>query len=130
MIVVQEKRKKEIKNMAFKPMGATNESKSTAIKAADVELGSIIEGYLVDFIKTEGQYGVTFSPKLVSEDGEETVLWASGNLKFLKQDCEEQGIKLGTYVRLTKKEPKAGAKIKTYFEREVDSTRVRGGSDF
>ena len=116
--------------MAFKPMTTSNENKGTAIKAADVALGAVLEGYLADFVKTEGEYGVTYSPKLISESGEETVIWASGNLKYLKQDCEDQGIKLGTYVRLTKKAPKKGAKIKTYFEREIDSTRVRGGSDF
>lgn len=108
--------------MGFEPI-RKNEGK--AIAARELPVGDVLEGHVTRFITTKSEYGSTVSPVLKdSKTGEETVVWAAGNLRNLRDDLKEAGFKLGVLVKITSVEPKKGSRYKSYFKIEVDEDNV------
>lgn len=108
-------------------MGFTNikeRTKSNAVTAKDLEMGQSIEGYLSKFITTKGKYGETTSPVLVDKEGEETVVWATGNLRYLPENFEKAGLQRGVMVRITKAALPSGTKFENYFDIEFNEEDV------
>jgi len=100
-------------------MGFTNlreKTQGNAVAAKDLAVGQSIEGHLVRFITTTGKYGQSISPVLRGKDGEETVVWAAANIKFLKEDLAKAGLGPGVMLRITSVEPNPKSQYKSYFD--------------
>lgn len=115
-------------------MGFTNLKEKTqgnAISAKDLNIGESVEGHLVRFITTKGKFGESISPVLRNKDGEDTVVWAAANLKYLQQDLKSAGLGPGVLIKITSVEPSKGSNYKSYFEFAVNENDVLdiGGSE-
>lgn len=114
--------------MGFKELNGEGQEAQT-INAKDIKVGDSVEGYLVRFIETEStkykdQQGnpiKSISPVFRDDEGNETIVWASGNIKYLKSDLAKNGVPLGVKVRLTSVEPDPKSQFKSYFKFGVNA---------
>ena len=120
--------------MGFKELngGKKEDRDNTAIQARNIAVGDSVEGHIVRFVETEGKFGKSVSPVLRQEDGSELVVWASGNLKYLRDDLAKNNVTLGTLVKVTSVEPSKDSNYKTYFKFSVntdDTLELSGTSE-
>jgi len=108
-------------------MGFTSLKEKTqgnAKSAKDLKVGESIEGYLTRFITTNGKFGKSISPVLRDKNGEETVLWAAANLKYLQDDLKKAGLGPGVMIKITSVEPSKDSNYKNYYEFAVNESDV------
>jgi len=109
--------------VGFKELNGEGSNAQT-INAKDIKVGESVEGYINRFVETssqkyrdqDGNPIKSISPVFIDEEGNETIVWASGNLKYLKSDLEKKNIPMGVKVRLTSVEPDPKSQFKTYFK--------------
>lgn len=108
--------------MGFKELSSYKEG--NAISAKEIAVGDSVEGHLVRFIKTSGKFGESISPVLRNANGEDTVVWAAGNIKYLENDLKSNDLGLGVMIRITSVKPDPKSNYKNYFKFEFNETDV------
>lgn len=95
-----------------------------AVKSNELELGASVEGYLLRVTEKPNRNPKFKQPNvsifLVDAEGNETVVFASGNLSRFNKLIKEAKIEPGTKIRLTKVEPPKDTQYKNYFDMRVN----------
>lgn len=112
----------------------------TAIKSNELEMGAVIEGYLVKVTEKPNRNPKFKQPNvsifLTTEEGEQSVVFAAGNLAHIKKQLEDAKIEPGTKVRFTKVAPPEETNYKNYFdirvnrEDKIDLNSIAGQEEY
>lgn len=95
-----------------------------AVKSNEMKEGDVVEGYLVKVTEKPNRNPKYKQPNvsifLIDADGQEKVVFASGNLTYIKGDLEKAAIPAGTKLRLTRVAPPPQSNYKHYFDVAVN----------